>query len=149
MSFLDSLAAGLHAMGFAQMGCAHAALLAYIVALNGSLPGRWRGFAATTALACVAGFAALAPSWPGGIALAILAVVGCALFTALAWGLARLLGVDALGLRERDLPLADDRDVPVASPSVFPCVSLPSPLPLQPRPLLRRGAPAPSKPTSR
>lgn len=148
MSFLDSLAAGLQAMGFAQMGFAHAALLAYIVALNGSLPGRWRGAAALTALVCVAAFATLAPSWPGGIALAGLGVVGCALFTAVAWVMAVLLGVDSLEAKEHDVPEMGERDSSVAPASVFACASLPSPHPFPLRPQPHPAAPAPGKPTS-
>lgn len=118
MSFLDSLAAGLNAMGFAQMGCVHAALLAYIVALNSSLPARWRSAASVVAIACVATFAALAPSWPGGIALAGLGVVGCAIFTAMAWGLAALLGLDARSRRQRVVPPTEDAGPStVASPA--------------------------------
>lgn len=94
MSLLESLGAGLSAMGFAQLGCAHVALLGYALALNGALSTRLRVRAGGLGVMGAVGFAALMPSWAAGVTLIGLGVVAFAVFAGAAWLFAAAMGLD-------------------------------------------------------
>jgi len=93
MSPLDSMGSSLATMGFAQLGCAFVAMLAYASALNASLSATARLWAAGAALVAATTFAALTPSWVSGVALMGLVMVATALFVAAAWLLAAVFGL--------------------------------------------------------
>ena len=93
MSPLDSLGSSLETMGFAQLGCAFVATLAYAFALNASLALPMRLWAGLAALVAAATFSALTPSWVSGVALMGLAIVATGAFVAGAWLLAAVFGL--------------------------------------------------------
>jgi hypothetical protein len=93
MSPLDSLGSSLETMGFAQLGCAFVAILAYAFSLNASLTLPMRLWAGLAALVAAATFSALTPSWVSGVALMGLAIVATGAFVAGAWLLAALFGL--------------------------------------------------------
>lgn len=93
MSPLDSLGSSLETMGFAQLGCAFVATLAYAFALNASLALPMRLWAGVAAFVAAATFSALTPSWVSGVALMGLAIVATGAFVAGAWLLAAVFGL--------------------------------------------------------
>ena len=93
MSPLDSMGSSLESMGFAQLGCAFIAVLAYAFALNASLTLSMRWWAGLAALVAAATFSALTPSWVSGVALMGLAIVATGAFVAGAWLLAAVFGL--------------------------------------------------------
>ena len=93
MSPLDSMASSLETMGFAQLGCAFVAILAYAFSLNASLTLTLRWWSGLIALVSAATFSALTPSWVSGVALMGLAIVFTGAFVAGAWLLATLFGL--------------------------------------------------------
>lgn len=93
MSPLDSLGSSLETMGFAQLGCAFLATLAYAFSLNASLTLAMRWWAGLVALVSAATFSALTPSWVSGVALMGLAIVATGAFVAGVWMLAALFGL--------------------------------------------------------
>lgn len=93
MSPLDSMGSSLETMGFAQLGCAFLAILAYAFALNASLTLSMRCWSGLVALVSAATFSALTPSWVSGVALMGLAIVFTGAFVAGAWLLATVFGL--------------------------------------------------------
>ncbi len=93
MSPLDSIGSSLQTMGFAQLGCAFVATLAYAFALNASLTLPMRLWAGLAAFVAAATFSALTPSWVSGVALMGLAIVATGAFVAGAWLLAAVFGL--------------------------------------------------------
>ena len=93
MSPLDSIGSSLQTMGFAQLGCAFIAMLAYAFALNASLTVPMRLWSGLAALVAAATFSALTPSWVSGVALMGLVIVATGAFVAATWLLAALFGL--------------------------------------------------------
>jgi hypothetical protein len=87
------MGSSLETMGFAQLGCAFLAILAYAFALNASLTLTMRCWAGVVALVSAATFSALTPSWVSGVALMGLAIVFTGAFVAGAWLLAAVFGL--------------------------------------------------------
>ena len=94
MSLIETLSSSLAHIGFLQLGLAFTALAGYALAINGSLPGRSRAVALSCTLLCAAGFALLTPSWMGGLALTLMAVLVMAAFAAATWLLAAAFDLD-------------------------------------------------------
>jgi hypothetical protein len=108
MSPLDSMGSSLETMGFAQLGCAFLAILAYAFSLNASLTLTMRWWAGLVALVSAATFSALTPSWVSGVALMGLAIVFTGAFVAGAWLLATLFGLRTTSGGVADVADADE-----------------------------------------
>ena len=93
MSMLEGLASTLAEMGFVQLSLLFLAVGAYSLAINGALGGGLRSGAASTAFAASVGFAALTPSWMGGVVFLALSVLAVAAFAGTVWSVSLLLGL--------------------------------------------------------
>jgi hypothetical protein len=118
MSPLDSMAASLESMGFAQLGCAFIAIFAYAFSLNASLTLAMRLWSGLAAFVAATTFAALTPSWVSGVALMGLAIVATGAFVAGAWLLSAVFGLRSMSgsIAIEAAELATD-DAPVAAPA--------------------------------
>ena len=107
MSPIDSIGSSLQTMGFAQLGCAFVASLAYAFALNASLALPMRLWAGAAALVAAATFSALTPSWVSGVALMGIGIVATGAFVAGAWLLAAVFGLRSTSGGVADMALPD------------------------------------------
>jgi hypothetical protein len=120
----DSLAS----VSFAQLLLMLAVLFAYSLALGSAFGARVRAGAALAAVLAAAGFCVATPAWADGIVLVALAVVGVAVFAALAWLLAAMLQVGPAagaaivdGAPTREAPLARTPELsPLAGAAALP-----------------------------